>query len=122
VERIRISLEEVIALSSERRLLILALISDGLRTRRALIGKLDITGPSLSRHIDVLKRTGLVTVSKERNSNLRVQNRYTLTERGESLLDHIDFGNPIRRIDAREGVSFQRRSPRSVPEGVTHGT
>lgn len=67
------------------------LIHDGFETHGTLARKLDIAEPSLSRQIEILRRTSLITVSRERNSNLKVQNRYTLTNRGETLLAHVDF-------------------------------
>ena len=78
-------------------LILLALKTRSWRTQRELAEALGIEGPTLTHHLTVLERAGLVRRSRDPD-NRRVQ-RMELTEEGEAAFHRLR--RAARRFDAR---------------------
>ena len=85
-------IEAVKALSDEVRLEILNIIGHRELMVNEIADKTSVSRPTVSHHLQILKRAGIVTSRKEGKEMYYSVNMYTLTSLSESILKFVTFG------------------------------
>lgn len=78
------------ALADKNRRRIIDLLKKKDRSVGEMGGKLPITGPTLSHHLDTLKRAGLVSSRREGQQIIYSLNLSSIEEAAEKIMDILD--------------------------------
>jgi DNA-binding transcriptional ArsR family regulator len=99
------------ALADPTRREIVALLAAGERTAGDIAGRFDMAGPSVSRHLKVLRESGLITYRSEAQSRIYLLNAARLVQVQQWMQAQIDLcrerfdrlGVHLGRMKKREG-------------------
>jgi len=97
------------ALADPTRREIVALLAAGERTAGDIAGRFDMAGPSVSRHLKVLRESGLITYRSEAQSRIYLLNAARLVQVQQWMQAQIDLCR--ERFD-RLGVHLERMKKR----------
>ena len=101
------------ALADPTRREIVALLAAGERTAGDIAGRFDMAGPSVSRHLKVLRESGLITYRSEAQSRIYLLNAARLVQVQQWMQAQIDLcrerfdrlGVHLGRMKKREGTN-----------------
>ncbi|SNS67143.1 transcriptional regulator, ArsR family [Anaerovirgula multivorans] len=87
-----LQLEVIKALGDETRLQILEILGKGELNVSEIAEKCTVSRPTISHHLQILKRARIVESRKEGKEIYYSVNMYTLTSLSESMLGFVSFG------------------------------
>lgn len=87
-----LQLEVIKALGDETRLQILEILGKGELNVSEIAEKCTVSRPTISHHLQILKRAKIVESRKEGKEIYYSVNMYTLTSLSESMLGFVSFG------------------------------
>ena len=97
------------ALADPTRREIVALLAAGERTAGDLAGRFDMAGPSVSRHLKVLRESGLITYRSEAQSRIYLLNAARLVQVQQWMQAQIDLCRErFDRLDVHLGRMKKR--------------
>ncbi|WP_051531202.1 ArsR/SmtB family transcription factor [Clostridiisalibacter paucivorans] len=93
INQYNIDIEVLKALADETRLEILEMLGSKEMNVNEIASNSSVSRPTISHHLQILKRAGVLISRKEGKEVYYSVNMYTLTSLSESLLEFVSFGS-----------------------------